>query len=153
MTLQAGKPAPRFTAVDDHGEKVRLSDFKGKKLVMYFYPKAFTPGCTTESCDFRDNYKAFLKAGFEVVGISPDPSGRLRSFREKHDLPFRLLSDEDHSIATKYGAWGIKKNYGKEYEGIIRSTIVVDESGKVEQAWHNVRAKGHVDRIEKELVG
>jgi peroxiredoxin Q/BCP len=153
MPLETGKAAPKFTAVDDRGEKVRLADFKGRKLVIYFYPKAFTPGCTAESCDFRDNYHAFLKAGYEVAGVSPDPPGRLRAFREKHDLPFRLLSDENHSIATKYGAWGKKKNYGKEYEGVIRSTIVVDEAGKVEHAWHNVRAKGHVGRVEKELAG
>ena len=112
----------------------------------------FTPGCTTESCDFRDNYAAFQKAGYEIVGVSPDPAERLSDFKDEYDLPFPLLADPDHEMADAYGAWGMKKNYGKEYEGLIRSTIVVDEQGRVEKAWYNVRAKGHADRVAGEVA-
>ena len=128
-------------------------DFKGQPLVIYFYPKAFTPGCTTESCDFRDNHARFIAAGYKVIGVSPDPVEFLAKFRKEHDLPFPLLSDEDHTMAEAFGAWGIKKNYGKEYEGLIRSTFVVDRTGNIEHAWYNVRAKAHVGRVAKELLG
>ena len=150
MALKAGDPAPDFTLMDHTGAPVSLRDFSGRKLVMYFYPKAFTPGCTTESCDFRDNHHAFAKAGYEIVGVSPDPIDKLARFRDEYDLPFRLLSDPDHEVAAAYGAWGVKKNYGREYEGLIRSTFLIDD-GMVADVMHNIRAKGHVDRLVKAI--
>ena len=147
MRLTPGEGAPGFKRLDQDGNPVALEDFAGSKLVIYFYPKAFTPGCTTESCDFRDRYQTFMDAGYEIIGVSPDPVGRLESFRVKHNLPFRLLSDEDHSMAVAYGAWGTKKNYGREYEGLIRSTIVLADDAGIEHAWYNVKATGHVGRV------
>jgi peroxiredoxin Q/BCP len=147
MQLEPGDRAPDFTRADHDGNEVSLGDFTGSKLVIYFYPKAFTAGCTTESCDFRDNYQVFRNAGWEVVGVSPDPVGKLSEFKDESDLPFPLLSDEDHSMADAYGAWGLKMNYGKEYEGIIRSTILVDEDGGVAEAFYNVTATGHAERV------
>lgn len=147
MRLEPGDRAPDFRLLDQDGDEVSLADFAGRKLVVYFYPRAFTPGCTTEACDFRDRYETFTGTGYEIVGISPDDPEKLRRFREEHGLPFPLLSDPDHTVAEAYGAWGTKKRYGKEYEGLIRSTILVDADGNVEAAWYNVRAKGHVDRI------
>ena len=129
-----------------------LKDFTGERLIVYFYPKAFTPGCTGESCDFRDSDAPLRAAGFTVLGVSPDPQDKLVAFKEEYDLPFDLLSDVDHKIAEKYGAWGIKKNYGKEYEGLIRTTVVIDGKGKVERVYPNVRAKGHVARLRRELL-
>jgi peroxiredoxin Q/BCP len=152
MTLEVGDKAPKFSLPDDEGNTRTSDDYAGSKLVIYFYPKAFTPGCTDESCDFRDNYDRFLAAGYQVVGVSPDPVGKLAKFREEYDLPFPLLSDENHAMAGAFGAWGIKKNYGKQYEGIIRSTLVVDGDGVVEQAWYNVRAKAHVERVTETLL-
>lgn len=152
MKLQPGDKAPQFTATNHTGATVSLADLKGRHLVLYFYPKAFTPGCTTESCDFRDNHRAFRKAGYEILGISPDPPARLAEFRAEYDLTFPLLSDEDHAIAAAYGAWGLKQNYGKEYEGLIRSTIVIDGKGRVEHAWYGIKATGHVERVKRELV-
>lgn len=151
MKLRTGDAAPDFSRLDNDGTSRSLSDYAGQKLVVYFYPKAFTPGCTTESCDFRDRHQVFAAAGYEIVGVSPDPVGRLEDFRQKHGLPFKLLSDEDHAMATAYGAWGPKKNYGREYEGLIRSTIVVGADGNVEQAWYNVRAAGHAERVADDL--
>ncbi len=147
MKLEPGTKMPGFSRIDDQGSQRTDKDFAGRGLVIYFYPKAFTPGCTGESCDFRDNYHRFLDAGYDVVGVSPDPVARLAKFRKDYELPFALLSDEDHSMAIDFGAWGMKKNYGKEYEGIIRSTFVVDGSGVIEHAWYNVRAKAHVARV------
>jgi peroxiredoxin Q/BCP len=147
MKLESGAKMPAFSRIDDEGNKRTNKDFAGKGLVVYFYPKAFTPGCTGESCDFRDNYQRFLDAGYEVLGVSPDPVARLAKFRKDYELPFPLLSDEDHTMAEEFGAWGIKKNYGKEYEGLIRSTFVVDGHGVIEHAWYNVRAKAHVARV------
>lgn len=153
MQLAPGDPMPSFTRPDHTGTLVSESDLAGKKAVIYFYPKAFTPGCTTESCDFRDNYQAFTKAGYEILGVSPDPVERLEKFRREHNLPFPLLSDVDHSMAEAFGAWGTKTNYGKEYEGIIRSTFTVDEDGRISHAWYNVRAKGHAARVESDVLG
>jgi len=153
MRLQTGDTAPAFTRQDHTGAKVSNTDLAGRKAIIYFYPKAFTPGCTTESCDFRDNYQVFQKAGYEILGVSPDPVDRLDAFRQEHALPFPLLSDPDHSMAEAFGAWGIKKNYGKEYEGIIRSTVTIDEDGRIGAAWYNVRAKGHAARVESEVAG
>ncbi len=148
MRLEAGQAAPPFTAVDQNGTTRSLSEFADGKLVMYFYPKAFTPGCTTESCDFRDRHDVLADRGYSILGVSPDTPEKLAEFKEKYDLPFDLLSDPEHEVATAYGAYGTKKNYGREYQGIIRSTFLVAD-GTVEDAFYNVRAKGHAERIEK----
>jgi len=153
LRLEPGDAAPFFSRVDDTGREMTLDDYAGHSLVVYFYPKAFTPGCTTEACDFRDRHEDYYRGGYEILGVSPDPAERLSRFREEHSLPFHLLSDEDHSMAEAYGAWGTKKNYGREYEGIIRSTVVIDAAGLIEHAWYNVRAKGHVDRVAGTVVG
>lgn len=151
MAVEAGEPAPDFTLTDDSGNEVSLSDYRGKHLILYFYPKAFTPGCTVQACDFRDSHQAFEAAGYEIAGVSPDPVEKLAEFRKEYDLPFPLLSDEDHAVAAAYDAWGTKKNYGKEYEGVIRSTFLIGPDGTMEDAQRNVRAKGHVERIASEL--
>jgi peroxiredoxin Q/BCP len=145
--LEAGDPAPAFSRRDQDGNAITLHDFAGTGLVVYFYPKAFTPGCTTESCDFRDRHEAFAAAGYAVVGVSPDPVDDLERFRIEHDLPFSLLSDEDHAMAEAYAAWGMKKNYGREYVGLIRSTFVIDAGGRITHAWYGVKAKGHAERV------
>jgi len=150
--IDVGDTAPVFVLPDETGEPQSLSDYPGKYLIVYFYPKAMTPGCTTEACDFRDRSDQFLAAGFAVVGVSPDPPSRLATFKEREHLNFPLLSDEDHTVAAAYGAWGAKKNYGREYEGLIRSTFVIDPSGVVTHAFRNVKAKGHVERLAKELL-
>lgn len=152
MKLEPGAEAPYFNRRDQDGNDVTLDDYAGHRLVIYFYPRAFTPGCTTESCDFRDRYEGFYAAGYEILGVSPDPVDKLNDFRAEHALPYPLLSDEDHSMAEAFGAWGIKKNYGKEYEGLIRSTIVLNEAGQVEHAWYNVKATGHAERVAKQLA-
>ncbi len=152
MRLEPGTEAPFFNRLNQAGEEVTLDDYAGHRLVVYFYPRAFTPGCTTESCDFRDRHEAFYAAGYEILGVSPDPVEKLERFRQEHNLPFPLLSDEDHAMAEAYGAWGIKKNYGREYEGLIRSTVVIDEAGVIEHAWYNVRAKGHASRVESSIL-
>lgn len=151
MALEIGDPAPAFTLSDHNGAPVAAGDFAGERLVIYFYPKAFTPGCTGESCDFRDRHETFLARGYRVIGVSPDDPDTLARFRQEHDLPFSLLSDPDHAVAAAFGAWGTKINYGKEYEGLIRSTYVIGPEGTIEQAWRNVRAKGHVGRVERAL--
>lgn len=152
MRLEPGDDAPYFSRPNHEGETVTLDDYAGHRLVIYFYPAAFTPGCTTESCDFRDRRDALYGAGYEILGVSPDPVDKLADFRSEHDLTFPLLSDEDHAMAEAYGAWGTKMNYGKEYVGLIRSTVVIDEAGTVIEASYNVRAKGHADRIARSLI-
>ncbi len=147
------EPAPDFTLPDSDGHPVSSKDFAGKRLIVFFYPKAMTPGCTTEACDFRDRYQQFLDAGFAIVGISPDPPERNARFREKEGLTFPLLSDTDHRVAEAFGAWGTKKNYGREYEGLIRSTFVIEPDGTISHAYRNVRATGHVERLARELLG
>jgi thioredoxin-dependent peroxiredoxin len=149
--LTAGDDAPAFTLQDSTGSNVSLTDFRGRNVVVYFYPAASTPGCTKEACDFRDNIASLQGAGYDVVGISPDPLPKLVKFAQKEELNFPLLSDEDHSVAESYGAWGEKKNYGKTYEGLIRSTIVVDPEGKISLAQYNVRATGHVAKLRRDL--
>ena len=151
MTIDVGDRAPAFRLTSDDGAKVALGDFKGRNLVVYFYPKAFTPGCTTQACDLRDDYDRFIAAGCAVVGISPDAPDKLARFRKEYRLPFPLLADTDHAVAAAYGAWGTKKNYGREYQGIIRSTFVIDGSGVVTEAWYNVKASGHIDRLLRQL--
>lgn len=153
MKLEPGDAAPFFSRLDQAGIEVTLDDYAGHRLVIYFYPKAFTPGCTTESCDFRDRHDTFYAAGYEILGVSPDPVAKLDEFRTEYELPFSLLSDEDHAMAEAFGAWGTKKNYGKEYEGLIRSTIVIDADGVVDHALYNVRAAGHVERIASRIAG
>lgn len=143
----------RFRLQNQDGEEVSNDDFAGQKYVMFFYPRAMTPGCTAESCDFRDSYTDFAEAGYQIVGVSPDPPGRNKKFQEKENLNFDLLSDEDHALAESLGAWGEKKMYGKTSMGLIRSTFVIDEEGEVIEAFRNVRAKGHVARIKEELLG
>ncbi len=142
-----------FSLANQDGETVTDGNFTGRRYVMFFYPRAMTPGCTIECGDFRDSYSEFGDAGYDIVGVSPDPPSLNKKFREKEGLDFDLLSDEDHSLAESLGAWGEKKNYGKAYQGIIRSTFVIDESGEVESAYRNVRAKGHVERIKTDLLG
>ena len=143
----------QFKLPNQDGVEVSSDDLAGKKYVMFFYPRAMTPGCTTESCDSRDSYTEFIEAGYEVIGVSPDPPSRNRKFKDKERLTFDLLSDEDHSLAESLGAWGSKKLYGKTMEGLIRSTFVVNENGEVETAYRNVKAGGHVARVKKDLLG
>jgi peroxiredoxin Q/BCP len=144
--------APAFSLTDQDGNAVSSKEFAGRRVIIFFYPQALTPGCTTEACDFRDNYEALVDAGFDIVGVSPDPPERNAKFKEKEGLPFRLLSDPTHKVAELYGAWGMKKNYGREYEGLIRSTFVVGPKGDVEREYRNVKASGHVARLVKELL-
>ena len=151
MTLEVGDRAPDFTLHDHTHSPVSLGEFAGSRLLLYFYPKASTPGCTTQACDLRDRHNALEIAGWNIVGVSPDPVEKLQRFHAEHDLSFPLLSDEDHAVATAYGAWGIKKNYGREYEGLIRSTFAIGPSGTIERAWRNVKAAGHGDRMVREL--
>ena len=149
--LTPGEQAPDFTLTDAAGEEVTLSGLRGRRVIVYFYPKASTPGCTTQACDFQDRLERFRVDGFEVLGISPDAPAALERFAQKESLGFLLLSDPDHEVAERWGAWGEKKNYGKVYEGLIRSTIVVDADGVVELAQYNVRAKGHVTKLRRDL--
>jgi peroxiredoxin Q/BCP len=145
--LSPGDPAPSFTLTDDHGASVSLSDFKGRRVVVYFYPAAMTPGCTTQACDFRDSLVTLHAAGIDVVGISPDLPDKLARFRERDHVTFPLLSDPDRSVLTAYGAYGEKSLYGKLVQGVIRSTFVVGPDGRLEQAQYNVKATGHVGRL------
>lgn len=149
--LTPGTPAPDFTLKDSAGKDVGLKDYRGRNTIVYFYPAASTPGCTKEACDFRDTLASLQREGYDVVGVSPDPVGKLATFAEKEGLTFPLLSDEDHAVAEAYGAWGEKKNYGRTYEGLIRSTIVVDADGMVSIAQYNVRATGHVAKLRRDL--
>jgi peroxiredoxin Q/BCP len=151
MRLEAGDQAPPFSAIDQSGDERTSDDFEGSKLAMYFYPKAFTPGCTTESCDFRDRYELFADSGVEILGVSPDKPEKLARFKDEYGLPFDLISDPGNEISTAYGAYGLKKNYGKEYLGVIRSTFLIDANGVIEEVYYNVRAKGHAERIAKTL--
>jgi peroxiredoxin Q/BCP len=144
--------APSFTLTDQDGNRVTLSDYAGKSLIVFFYPKAMTPGCTAEACDFRDNHQRLVDAGYEIVGVSPDEPERNAKFREKEHLTFPLLSDPAHKVAEAFGAWGIKKNYGREYEGLIRSTFVIGPDGEIEAEYRNVKAAGHVGRLTRDLL-
>ena len=145
--LEAGKKAPAFNAVTDGDGKIALKDLKGRNVVLYFYPKDMTPGCTAEAEGFRDVIKDFEKANTIVIGVSKDSVKRHDNFKAKHDLPFTLISDEDGQICEAYGVWQIKKNYGREYMGIVRSTFLIDEKGKIARIWSNLRVKGHVDTV------
>jgi peroxiredoxin Q/BCP len=152
MRLEPGDQAPAFTAIDQTESERRSDEFAGSQLVVYFYPKAFTPGCTTESCDFAERYETFVEAGYTILGVSPDTPEKLAQFKKEYDLPFDLLSDPDNTIARAFGAYGLKKNYGREYEGIIRSTFLIDGDGRIEHAFYNVRAKGHAERISRTVT-
>ncbi len=149
--LSPGDTAPDFTLSDDEGAQVSLSDLRGRKVIVYFYPAAMTPGCTKEACDFSDNINTLHGEGYEVLGISPDKPEKLAKFREHDGLTIRLLSDADKSVMNSYGAFGEKQLYGKTVEGVIRSTVVVDEDGKISHAWYNVKAAGHVAKLRRDL--
>ncbi len=149
--LEPGDKAPAFTLLDDDGNKVTLSTFKGSRVVLYAYPAAMTPGCTTQACDFRDSLDSLKAAGIVVLGISPDKPEKLAKFKVRDNLTFPLLSDPDKKVLTEYGAFGEKKMYGKTVVGVIRSTFVIGANGKIEMAQYNVRAKGHVAKLRKEL--
>lgn len=151
--IDTGDTAPDFTLTSDTGEPVALSDFAGERVIVFFYPAAMTPGCTTEACDFRDSHDELLAAGYRIVGISPDEPDRNARFRDRDRLPFPLLSDPDHRVASAFGAWGLKKNYGREYEGLIRSTFVIGPDGALERAYRNVKATGHVARLRRDVLG
>lgn len=152
MRLESGTSAPDFALLDQEGTTLSLSDLRGQKTILYFYPAAMTPGCTTQACDFRDSISSLQGAGYRVVGISRDEPSKLAEFRERDGLTFTLLSDPDHSVHSAYGVWGEKKNYGKVVEGVIRSTFVLDEDGTIAHALYNVKATGHVARLRKMLA-
>ncbi len=149
----ANMKAPAFSLPDDNGNIISLSDFTGKKVVVYFYPKDDTPGCTVEACSFRDAFDEFLEAGAVVLGISPDDAASHTHFRKRHNLPFHLLSDTDHKVAEAYGAWGEKNMYGKKHVGIIRSTFIVDEAGMIAKVFPKVKPEGHAAEVLKALKG
>ena len=149
--LQPGDPAPDFTLPDADGTPVSLSGFRGRRVIVYFYPAAGTPGCTAEACDFRDNLGELNDAGVDVLGISPDSPAKLARFRNAEGLTFPLLADQDKTVLTAWGAFGEKQMYGKTVTGVIRSTFLVDPEGKIEEALYNVRASGHVAKLRKDL--
>ena len=151
VRLEPGDPAPDFTLADDSGSRVALSGLRGRKVVLYFYPSAMTPGCTKQACGFRDSLGNFDAAGYTVLGVSPDKPEKLAKFRQKEGLTFPLLSDPDKSVHTAYGAYGKKSMYGKQVTGVIRSTFVIDADGRIEQAQYGVKATGHVERLLREL--
>jgi len=145
MTLDIGKAAPTFTLPNQDGKDVSLEDLKGKHVVLFFYPKDMTPGCTTEACDFRDNHESFAELDAVIVGVSPDPVESHQKFINKHDLPFILLADEEHKVAEAYDVWKLKKNFGKEYMGIERSTFIIDQDGILQKEFRKVKVDGHVE--------
>ena len=147
MILEVGNMAPDFETDIDGGETIRLSDFRGKKVVIYFYPKDNTPGCTKESCEFRDSHSEFIGEDCVILGVSRDSVRSHDNFRSKYDLPFRLVSDSDGGICESYSVWVQKKNYGREYMGIERSTFLIDSDGVIRNIWRNVRVNGHVDTV------
>jgi peroxiredoxin Q/BCP len=149
--LIPGDPAPDFTLPDADGNEVSLAGHKGRKVIVYFYPAALTPGCTKQACDFTDNLDLLASAGYDVIGVSPDKPEKLAKFREKESLKVTLVGDPDKQVLEAYGAFGEKKLYGKTVVGVIRSTVVVDEAGNVEHAWYNVKATGHVAKLIKDL--
>ena len=149
--LKEGDLAPAIQAVDQNGEPITLDEYRAKKIVLFFYPKDNTPGCTAEACDLRDNYSQFIEKGFEVIGVSADSEKSHQKFIEKYDLPFRLISDVDKKVLQDYGAWGEKKMYGKSYMGILRKTFIIDEKGYVEKIIEKVKTKEHSTQIFSEL--
>ncbi len=149
--LTPGDTAPAFTLPDADGRQVRLADRRGRKVIVYFYPRALTPGCTKQACDFTDNLDLLATAGYDVIGVSPDTPGTLARFRDEENLKVTLVADPDKKVLEAYGAFGEKQNYGRTVMGVIRSTIVVDEEGRVEHAFYNVKATGHVAKIIRDL--
>jgi thioredoxin-dependent peroxiredoxin len=149
--LEPGDPAPDFTLPSDTGEQVSLSSLRGRKVIVYFYPAAMTPGCTKQACDFTDSLDGLKAQGYDVLGVSPDKPEKLAKFRERDGLTITLLSDQDKAVLEAYGAFGEKKMYGKVVQGVIRSTFVIDEEGKVEVAQYNVKASGHVAKLRRDL--
>ena len=149
--LTAGDPAPEFTLPTDNGDTLTLKDLRGRKVILYVYPAAMTPGCTKQACDFRDSLASLQAAGYEVVGISPDTPAKLAKFRERDAITFPLVSDQDRSVLTAYGAFGEKTMYGKKVTGVIRSTFLIDAHGNVEVAQYNVRATGHVAKLRRDI--
>jgi peroxiredoxin Q/BCP len=149
--LKPGDTAPAFSLPDADGKQVSLADHLGRKVIVYFYPAALTPGCTKQACDFTDNLELLAQAGYDVLGISPDKPEKLGTFREKEDLKVTLLADPEKEVLTAYGAFGEKSLYGKTVTGVIRSTVVVDEQGKIEHAFYNVKATGHVAKLIRDL--
>lgn len=149
ITAQAfiGKEAPGFTLLAGHGREVKLSDYLGKRVILFFYPKDLTPACTQESCDFRDSYAAFSASNAVVLGISIDTTATHERFASKYELPFELLSDTEHEVCELYGVWQLKKLYGREYMGLVRSTFLIDEQGNLVREWRKVRVKGHVQEV------
>ncbi len=149
--LNAGDVAPDFTANNQDGKSISLKEFTGKKIILYFYPKDDTSGCTAEACNLRDNYNDLIKRGFEVIGVSPDSGQSHAKFKNKYSLPFNLIADPDKTILKLYGTWGKKKMYGKEYEGVLRTTYVIGEEGKIEKVITKVDTKNHTRQILEEL--
>ncbi len=147
MSLNEGMPAPLFEGLDQNGNLVRLEDLRGKRVILYFYPKDDTPGCTKEACSLRDNYDALQKAGYTIIGVSADPIDSHKKFAEKYHLPFSLLADPEKKIINAYHAWGKKKLYGKEYEGTLRITYLIDENGLISRIIKNVKPEQHADQI------
>lgn len=157
MEMQIGQEAPLFSLPSSNGETVNLKDYRGENVIVYFYPKDMTPGCTTQACDFRDRIEDFSALNTVILGISPDPLQRHEKFIEKYQLPFELLADEEHKVAEQYDVWKLKKNFGKEYMGIERSTFVIDKNGVLVKEWRKVRVKDHVEEalnfVKEELEG
>lgn len=149
-TLKPGDKAPEIKGIDQDGKPISLSDYKGKKIVLYFYPKDNTPGCTDEACSLRDGYQDLKKHGYDIIGVSADSAKSHQGFIQKHNLPFRLIADTDKSVIQAYGAWGEKKMYGKSYEGIIRSTFIISEAGTIEKVIDKVKTKEHAKQILEE---
>ncbi len=145
--MKAGDKAPNFKAKDNTGKLVQLSDYKGKKLVLFFYPKANTPGCTAEACNLKDNYQTFISRGYDILGVSADSEKKQQSFIDKYNLPFPLLADENKDVIKAFGVWGLKKFMGREYYGIIRATFIIDENGIIEEVITNVKTKDHSNQI------
>lgn len=149
--LEVGEIAPDFSGLNQNGEQVSLSQFRGKKVVLYFYPKDGTPGCTAEACNLNDNYHYWQKKGFEILGVSPDSVESHKKFEQKYGFQFDLIADTDKQILKLYGAWGEKKNYGKVYEGVIRTTFIIDEQGVIQKVFKKVDTKEHTEQIKKGL--
>lgn len=145
--LKVGNKAPEFNLIADNGEKISLKDYKGKKVVLYFYPKDMTTGCTKEACDLRDNIKKFDKKNAVVIGVSPDGTKSHLKFKEKYELPFTLLSDESKKMLEDYRVWQEKSMYGRKYMGVVRTTLIIDENGKIEKIFEKVKVQGHIDEI------
>lgn len=151
MTIEVGQQVPHIELTGDNGEKVKLSDFKGKHIVLYFYPKDMTPGCTTEACDFRDRHQSFAELDAVIIGVSADSQDKHQKFKEKHDLPFLLLVDDEQKLSEAFGVWKLKKNFGKEYMGIERSTFLINKEGTLVKEWRKVKVKDHVEEALEEL--